>query len=255
VTDIESTATPPVPITDQAPKSGMQRMIGALFSPDDTFRDIARKPDFLVPLVVLLVITTISSLVIVPHLDMASAIRDQLANSGKNLSPDDIDRSVRLMSSFSKVVAYATPLIGPAMWALVAGVLLLTFRLFGAEGTYKPSFAVTLYAWIPLVLNSIITTVVAVFRGTVDPREMATVVVSNPGVLVNFKDHPLAFSFLSSVDLFTIWTLILLTIGFAYVSGTSKARSAVTVFGWWAFLVLMKLGFAAMGAAKMQAAS
>lgn len=249
----EPASTAPSPAPEEAPQSSWARMAGALFSPDETFREIARKPDVLIPLVVLLVVTIVSSAVIVPHLDVASAIREQMENSGRNLSPEDIDRSVRLMSSFSKVFGYASPLIGLAMWATIAGVLLLSFRMFGGDGNYKGSFSVTLYAWIPLVLNSVIATVVAVFRGSVDPREMATVVMSNPAAFVSFKDHPVAFSFLSSLDLFTVWTVVLLTIGFAWLSRMSKARSATIVIGWWAFVVLIKVGFAAMGAARMKA--
>ena len=98
-----------------------------------------------------------------------------------------------------------------------------------------------------------ISTIVAMFRGTVDPREMGGLIASTPAFFVSFKDHPVLYSFLSSLDLFTIWTLVLLTIGFAYVARVSKTRSAVTVVSWWAFLVLVKVGFAAMGAARMKA--
>lgn len=228
-------------------------MIGALFSPDETFRDIVRKPDILVPLLLFLAIAVVATIVMVPHLDLATAMRDQLENSGRNLSPEDIERSVRMMSAFAKVTGYASPLLVVGMWALVAGALLVSFRLFGAEGTYRQAFSVTLYAWIPLLLNTVIASIVGVARGSVDPREMASVVMSNPAFFVSFKDHPILYSALSTFDLFTIWTVILLIIGFAWVSRTSKARSAAVVIGWWAFLVLMKLGFAAMGAARMKA--
>lgn len=251
--DLETTAPPPPPAAPEQSKSVWERFIGALFSPDDTFRDIARKPDILVPLLILLVITIVSSVVMIPHLDLATSLRDQLENSGRNLSPEDIERSVRMMSAFAKVTAYASPLLAVGLWAIVAGVLLVSFRLFGGEGNYKQAFSVTLYAWIPLLLNSVIASIVGVARGSIDPREMASVVMSNPAFFVSFKDQPILYSALSSLDLFTIWTVILLIIGFAWVSRTSKARSAAVVIGWWAFLVLMKLGFAAMGAARMKA--
>lgn len=230
-------------------------MVGVLFSPDETFRDIARRPDIVVPLLVFVAITILSSILIVPHMDIANAMRDQLANSGRNMSADDIERSVRMMSAFSKVMGYASPLFGIAVWAIFAALLLFGFRAFGAEGTYKQSFSVVLYAWVPLIIQQIITTIIALFRGSVDPREMAAVVASTPAFFISFKDHPVAFAFLSSIDLFSIWMLFLLTIGFAYVARVSKARSAVTVVSIWAFFVLVKVGFAAMGAAKVKASS
>ena len=68
-------------------------------------------------------------------------------------------------------------------------------------------------------------------------------------------DHPVLFSFLSTFDLFTIWTIVLLIIGFAYMSRFTKARSATIIVSIWAFITVVKLGFAAMGAAKMKASS
>lgn len=251
--EIES-GQPPAPAAPER-KGSLRRMVGALFAPDETFRDIATRPDVLVPMIVLVILTIISSAVVVPRMDVAGAIRDQMESSNRNMSPEDIDRSVRFMSAFSRAAGYVAPLISICFWALIAGILLLAFRMFGSLGTYKQAFSATLYAWIPLTLNSIIATIVIAAKGSVDPREMPTVVRSNPAFLVDFKEHPVAFSFLSSLDLFTIWTVVLLIIGFAFVSRTSKARSAVTIISLWAFALAIKIGFAALGAARMKAAS
>jgi hypothetical protein len=78
---------------------------------------------------------------------------------------------------------------------------------------------------------------------------------SNLAFLVDSKTNPLAFAALSSLDVFTIWSIILFAIGFAYVSGMSKARSATIVISLWVVAIFFKLGFAAIGAAKAKAAA
>lgn len=225
-----------------------------LFSPDETLRDIARKPDVLVPLIVILVISTISGIVLAPRMEFDS-MRTQMAARNPNLSPDDIDRGVRIAGAVGKVSAYASPLIALAAFAIMAGVLFIAFRLFGGEGTFKQAFSVVIYAWIPRVIQGIILTIIIAFKGTVDVNDMPTLVRSNLAFLTDMSQHPVLFSLLSTFDLFTIWTVILLIVGFAWTSRFTKTRSAAIILSIWMFITIVKLGFAAFGAARMKASS
>ena len=229
-------------------------MVGALFSPDETFRDIAARPDFALPLIVILVLSIFSGIVLAPRLDYDS-MKVAMARANPNMSPDDINRGVKMASAIGKVSAYASPVFVLIIFSIVAGVLLLAFRLFGGEGTFKQAFSVTLYAWIPRVIQSVILTAIVLAKGTVDVNEMATVVRSNPAFLVDMTEHPVLFSFLSTFDVFALWSIVLLIIGFAYVSRFSKAKSATIIISIWAFVTFVKLGFAALGAARMKASS
>ena len=246
-------APPPAPVADK-PKSAMVRMIGALFSPDETFADIARKPDFFAVLLIIIVISTVSGILLVPRLEFDS-LRSQMAAKNPNLAPEDIDRMVKMAGAVGKVSAYASPLLIVCAFVIIAAVLLLAFRLFGGEGTFHQAFSIVTYAWIPRVIQSVILTIIIAIKGTADINDIPTLVRSNPAFLVDMNDHPILFSFLTNFDLFTIWSVVLLIIGFAYMSRFSKARSATIILSIWAFITVVKLGFAAMGAAKMKAAS
>lgn len=252
-TGLESMAPPPAPVAEKQ-KSALERMIGALFSPDETFADIARKPDFVVVLLVIVVLSTISGILLAPRLDFES-LRPQMAAKNPNLAPEDLDRMVRMAGAVGKVSSYASPLLVLCAFVIIAAVLLLAFRLFGGEGTFHQAFSIVIYAWIPRVIQSLILTIIIAVKGTVDVNDIPTLVRSSPAFLVDMGDHPLLFSFLSTFDLFTIWTIVLLIIGFAYMSRFSKGRSATIILSIWAFITVVKLGFAAMGAAKMKAAS
>ena len=251
--DLDSLAPPPAPVADK-PKSAMERMIGVLFSPDETFADIARTPDFLVVLLIILVISTVSGILLAPRLEFDS-MRTQMAAKNPNMSPEDIDRGVKMAGAIGKVSSYASPLLALCVFVIVASILLLAFRLFGGEGTFHQAFAIVTYAWIPRVIYGVILTAIIAIKGTADVADIPTLVKSSPAFLVDVADHPVLFSFLSTFDLFTIWTLVLLIIGFAYMSRFSKGRSATIILSIWAFITVVKLGFAAMGAAKMKAAS
>jgi hypothetical protein len=258
--DAPSTPPPPAPQPPGAPEERtgtLQRIIGAQFSPSESFADIARRPNVLAPLIIMVVITLVSTVVVVPRMDFETMMRDQLATSGKlnGMSSEDADRVVRFSVAFGKVIGYSSPLLAIAAWVVIAGVLLIAFRLFGGEGTFKQAFSVTLYAFVPLLIKSIVSTFVVLAKGTIGVEEMAVLVRSNPAFLVDMKTNQVLFALLSSLDLFTIWTTVLLIIGFAFVARVSKAKSAVIVISLWALALVIKLGFAAIGAAKARAAA
>jgi hypothetical protein len=109
-----------------------------------------------------------------------------------------------------------------------------------------------MYAWIPNAISGIVMTIVAAAKGEVNPATMNTLVKSSPAFLVDMKDNPILFALLSSFDLFTIWTLILFIIGFSTLSRLSRGKSAAIVISLWLVTVVVKLGFAALGAARMK---
>ncbi len=240
---------PPAPPAEPPAKNTFQRIAGVLFAPADTFRDIARRPDILMPLIILVIIGFVTSAMIIPRMDFEAVVREQMASSNRNMSESDMENAVKMGSAFGKVMAWLGPFLSIAIWAIIAGVLLLAHRLFGGEGNFKQAFSTVLYSWIPLTINGIVMGIVAVARGEIDPSTMPTLVKSNPAFLVDMKDNPILFAVLSSLDIFTIWTLILLIIGFATLSRLSRAKSAVIIISLWLLTVVVKVGFAAMGAA------
>jgi hypothetical protein len=226
-----------------------ERAAGVLFSPGETFENIARKPDILAPMLLLLVVSYIGTILLVPRIDFGEAVRQQIQRQGRQMSDSDMDTAVRIGSAFGKVIAYTSPFLAFALIAIIAGVLLLAFRLFGGEGTYAQAYSASLYAWIPQVINGLILGIVGLTRDGIDPTLMPTLVKSNPAFLVDMKAQPMLFAFLASIDVFTIWSVILFIIGFSILARVSKAKAASIVLSLWAALIVVKLGFAALGAA------
>jgi hypothetical protein len=68
---------------------------------------------------------------------------------------------------------------------------------------------------------------------------------SNLGFLVDSKSAAL-HSILSSLDVFSFWTLALLVIGFAASARVSRKAATGVIVAIWALLVLGKAGFAAI---------
>lgn len=225
--------------------SPLQRLVGVFFSPDATFRDIAARPDILVPLVIFVLIGIVGAVVVAQHVDFAAAMRTEMEARG-GMSAQDIDRAVRFGSAVSKAMIYFSPLLSIGFLALIAGVYLLAFRLFGGEGSFKQAFSISAWAWMPLSLKSILMSVIMLTRTTVPANDLVTLVRSNPAFLVDPLNQRVLFGLLASLDLFMIWMLVLLTFGFAHMSRMTRAKSASLVFGLWGAFLLVKTGLAAL---------
>jgi hypothetical protein len=233
-----------------------QRIAGVLFAPAETFEDIARRPDVLMPLILILVISFLSTAVVMPRMDleaMAAEHGETMRKHNPNMASADIERMEQFTVALAKVTGWISPLFVLLWWVIIAAVLLLAMRLMGGEGSFKQAFSGTLYSWMPLAVFGIITSIVVVARGTFDPTTASTLVKSNPAFLVDMKEQPVLFSLLASFDVFTIWTLVLFILAVAAISKLSRARSAAIVISLWVVMIVIKLGFAALGAARMPA--
>ena len=216
------------------------RLAGALFSPEKTFSSIARQPDILVPLILFMVWSLISGVLIAQKVDFLSEARAQMAR--QNIPPEQAAQQLKWGGAFAKVIAYTAPITTVILFAFVAAMVMLSFRLMGGEGEFKHYFSVTIYAWMPRLVQGVIMTIILLTRSSpVGVQELATIVHSNPAFLVDPETHRMLFTFLSAFDLFAIWSLILMIIGFAHVAKVSKARSATIMVTLWVIVLGVKM--------------
>ena len=232
MTTTDTPAAAPAP-AEPKPNS-IARMFGVLVSPEATFASIARRPTWAAPLIVLIVLSLVSGIVMSSRLNFAAAAREQM-ESRKDLTPEQADRAVRMAASMGKIIPLMAPLFMVIGLLIVAGILLLAFRLFGGEGTFVQAFAATNYASMPSVIKTIIVLIVVLAKGgaTLAPTALPTLVRSNLAFLFDPKDQAMAYAFAANFDIFSIWVLILMIIGFAHLARVSKAKSAAIVISLW----------------------
>lgn len=222
-----------------------KRIAGIFFSPVETMTDIARRPDWVVALVLLTLLGVALNLYAAPKIDFETEMRAQMEEKG--LTEEQIDKQMEMVTRVQKFSGPMGAAFILVAIAAIAGILLIAFKMFGGEGNYAQALAVTTYGSYPLLfVKNILTTALMIPRSSVSPSEMVAMVKSNPGFLVDAKESPMAFSLLSSIDLFALWVLFLLTLGFAESSHLSRKQSAVLIGSLWAAMVLVKVGFSAL---------
>jgi hypothetical protein len=226
-----------------------QRLGSIFFEPSKTFADINRKPSWLGIFLIIAILSTIVAYVMVSHLDLETMMRAQMA--GRNLTEEQVNAA--MSSPFVKYSMYFGVVVAPigqlVAFLAIAGIFLLLYIMMGTPLTYKKSLAVTAWGMSPPAMLYTILTVILVYAKNMmitDPNE--GIVMSNLGILVDKKANPVLGSLLTSIDLFTIWTIVLLSIGFAAISSkkmtTKKAAIGVVIL--WLLVVLGKAGYKAI---------
>ena len=191
------------PAAGAEPKpNSFQRIIGVLFSPDATFASIARRPDWVVPLLLILVIALGNGILIASRIDFGAPAREAMAQN-KNMTQEQMERAEKMSVGIGKVAKFIAPVFTALAMIVIAGALLVAVRVMGGEGDFKQAFSVTCYAWIPNVLQSILLTIIVFAKGAtaINPTTFPTMLRSNLAFLVDMKTQPMAFaSSLAMVD-------------------------------------------------------
>ncbi len=243
------------PAVSEVPKmSFFQRLIGVYTEPQRTFEDIGRRGGWLGMFLILAVLGCSSMYILQTRMDRETYMRKGIQASpfARNLTEEQIKAAIdRPQGAVARNLVYVMIPIGQLIaFVAIAAVFLLIFVIMGGALNFKKSLAVTLWGMAPpgIVLGLL----GILFMYIKDPETLeldtSANVVSNLGPLVSQKEHPAIASLLSSIDIFSFWTIFLLAVGFSAASeGKLTRKKAMTgVIALWAIYVLGKVGFKAI---------
>ena len=243
----ETPATPSSPApAPPGPDSALGRLVGVFVSPGKTFAAIARKPTWLLPLAIATGLALPVSELIVSRTDWRSVLSERMAKSSHPLTASQMDAAVEQTQRLSwiwDIIAVLAPTI--LTFALAAG-LWAACQAFGWEVRFRQSLGVTAHALLPSTLGSVAILAVLWNRHTIDPRAVGDALHTNLGFLVNLRSEPVLHALLSSLDLFSFWTMGLLVLGLSAAARATRTRMAILVGSLWALYVLGKAGVAAL---------
>lgn len=225
-------------------------MIDVLLDPRATFASIARRPTWVAPLVILMTLATLTSTLTFGKIDVAQSVREQFAAQGQTADPEQIDRAVTFFQDIQGVAALVTLLSFPLVMMLVALVFWFAFQLAGLEMTYGASASVTMHGMMPWAVASLLTLPVLLSRDTITAKEAmsGSVLISHLGFLASSDAAQAWVGLLSSVDLFSVWTAVLLVIGYRAAAKASTAKTVSVVSCVWLAWVGIKVGWLALRA-------
>jgi Yip1 domain len=233
--------------TAEPPREPGNRILGTFVAPEETFRAIARRPTWLLPILLWTGMVIAVTGIMTPRLDMEALVRKQMSASGRDVSQEQVAQGVERAQSMKWIFAGPYVILPAIVSLLLTLIFWAGYRAFGSEISYKQAYAVTVHAFLPQVLAGLLLIPFLLrFDKIEDPQAAANALKSNLGALVDPVVHPLLAAFLSSFDLFAIWTLVLLIIGYSIAAQARKSRSAIFFVSLWALYILGKVGLTSL---------
>jgi hypothetical protein len=227
------------------------RIIGVFTSPKQTFTSIAEKPSWVAPMLLMMILAVVVGGLLNSKMNWAQYIRHKAEENPRfeQLSEDKKDEAVAGQVKFWAGFSYAVGAVAiPISILIFAGIYLVAFNLMSGAGVrYGQSFAITTHAFLPAAITSILAMIILPLKtyGDVDPENI--VATSLKAYLPETAPKTL-LALGGSLELFWIWCLVLVAIGFAAANPRKVKPGAAfgIVFGLWAIWVLAKVAWAAI---------
>jgi Yip1 domain len=245
-----TTTSMPAPEAQSQPAIGpVGRIVGVFFSPKATFEDIVRKPSWVLPVVLLTLLSFCVSFAINQRINWREFMSQQIEKSPQsaNMSPEQREQRIEGGAKFSPPFTYAIGLCGPIIFVLVTALVMWgAYSLLGGASTnFATAFAITSHAALTGLVNSLLFILVLYLKpvGTVD---LENPVATNLAAILPDDSAKWLVKLLNSIDIISFWTLILLAIGFA-ATNPKKLRGSkafVVAFSVWAAYVVCRVGSA-----------
>jgi Yip1 domain len=243
-------STAPALPAEEKPLSEVERVVDTFIAPTKTFTDLRRSSNWLLP-AALLVISTIamiwaadSKIGFKTIVDNQLAMQPKAAERLDKLSPEDRARQMETIIKFNRIVSYCSPVIVIVYLIIVAAVLLATFNFgLGTELTFNQCVAVCMYTALPGIIKALLA-ILVILLGATGNFTFQNPIASNLGGLVDPSSHFL-YSLFTSIDVFTIWTLLLAGIAFSCLTKVKRSTCLAVVFGWWLVFILAASGVGA----------
>lgn len=237
------------PTTGETSEAG--RLAGIFFEPAATFQSIARRPSFLVPLVVLTLLSLGVTWWIGERVGWERVIRAQIEQNprAREMPAEQREQAIEQWKRRAPMFAYVQGAVAITVLTLiVSGVMLFVFNVFGgSELEFRRVFSVASWSMMPLAVASLLALVIIALK---EPQEVdvQNLVASNLGALFDAQRTPRPLlSLLGSLDLFTAWQIFLLSTGLAALAGKMTfGKALVRVLLVWVVWVGLKVAWAAI---------
>ena len=229
--------------------SSFGRLIGVIVAPGKTFRSIAERPTWLVAFLVVILSPVIPAIIAMPKMDWEGITKSQLERADVQLPQDQLEKRIEITEKVGPYFAYAAPVFFAIGLLLFALTFWGAFTLAGGELGFKRSLAVVSHGMVPVVVSTILSIpiILGIDKIGADVAEQGSYLKSNLAAFAPEGANAVMLNLLSHLDVFSLWTLVLLIIGFAACAKVKQSTSAITVILLWLVYVGIGVGFAALG--------
>ncbi len=243
----QSAGLPVAPVfpPDPAPLSEGARVLDTFVSPSKTFTDLRRSAAWWVPWLLISISSLALAFAMERKVGFEQVTRNQFASSSggrfDKLSTEQQTRQISLSSKILRFTSYGSPVVSLFSFFLMTTAVWTTFKIAaGAKTPFKTAYAIMVYGSLPSIVEAAlgINTLLVGIRPEVAAFNKLVGVTN----LAFYLDPATTGSFIremaSTVDVLSIWKVVLMGIGF---SCTSKVKRSTAISIMATLFVLYKL--------------
>ena len=212
------------------PRAAFEGVSASVSAPDAT--DPAKVRDgslWWLPLLVVIAVSVVVVAYTVPNIVMpeqAKVIREAVAERGG--TPEQAEQAIRMGGAMGLPMGIVSAALGTFIFVFAgAGIYHLLMGVVGGKGTFRHSRAVFSYSLLISALASAIKLPLMAAKKTM---------FVETGPTLFFRDlepSDRLYRFLSGFDIFTLWLVVVLVIGYAAAYRVPPRKAAIVVVGLW----------------------
>ena len=211
--------------------SSFGRLISVLTSPGKTFESIRERPTWLVAFVVTCVFAGGLGFLSHQRTDYRELNQHQMEASGQDVSAAQMEQMVEMQEKIGGIaIPFVTPVFLGVIMALIALIYWVGGKLGGSEPGYKQMFSMAIYAGAPTLIFMLLQMVMILPKETLPVEQIVTrnfLPASSLAIFAPDGASSKLVAFLSSLNFFSIWGLVLTFIGLKIVGKMSGTMAGI----------------------------
>lgn len=235
-------------VVDQPALSQGERVMNMFTAPSKTFEDIHRSRSWWLPFLLIAVFglafgTTVIQKVGTQQLAQ-QAMEKRAEKTGQQMDPAQATKAMAITEMIFKSTLLGWPVFHLVWTAAVALLLFLGMNfILGGTSKYSALFCMAMYAAVPGLIKSVLA-ILTMLVSNNDNFTLENPVGTNIGYFMSSDGSRFLHAFLSSLDIFTLWYVILLGLGGAILARVKSKNGVILVVSVWLVVVLIKAALA-----------
>ena len=208
------------------------------FAPSKVFNALKEKPQWITPLIIVLLVVAVTAVVTVSLTREAIIARQEEMFQERGMSEEQIEQAKQFTSGPIIMIsgAISAAIFTAVLLVVFALVVNLFIPLFGGESGFKKIFSVICFSALVTVPAAILKIILLAITGS--PYVTTSLALLAPGLAKNSFTYQL----LSGFDLFVIWEMILVSMGISITNNLLKKNAYILVFLIWFVSIFIGIG-------------
>ena len=222
--------------------STFDKIVNVFVEPKTTFRSINRHPDWIVPMIIILAVVVLFTTIIMPIVLPEQMEKQKTKMAEQGMSDEEIAKAMDVGQKVGKIVGPISAGVMTIIYILaISGILLFCGNIIlGGETTFKKVLSVVTYSSLIGSLGSLLILPLILTKKTMHVGFSLAVFMSSDA-----HDTPL-YQFLSKIDFFAIWQIIVVGIGLSVIYKFSTQKSITMVAVLYVLYIVISVGVTAI---------